>query len=1031
MNRLKLLASIVSCGLMLAVPKANAQTWEDVHARSIILLGSGGDVTHTLTLQAPSLSGSSTLTFPSANASGFLSNDGSGTLTWSTLVASSLTPGSNNTFLVTNGSSSVTWLGLNADATLTGNGIASALGINLAHANTWAAAQTFPSITSPVLYGGSAAGSALNLQSTSNGSPSGDYVTVTAGGIERMRVTSTGIGIGTTTPGASFEIQSTFALGDDSITINGGAVNNDVGTGTATVVHIGLTGTAAPSTITGFLKGTDGQLLELVNLTGQTLTLANQTGSATQNQIISMDGGDMVIANHGTIALQWDDEINGWYVFAYPGNNSVAAGRTGLTTLTQNGILYGNGTGPIGVTSAAANSILVTDGSNNPSLSQTLPSAVQANITSLTGITGAITYPTALTFNGTAGRTLSLNRNTGTAAGQGLTIQAGAPASSAATNNLAGGNLTLSSGISEGTGTSSILFQTAAAGSIGNTDNAPATRMTLNATQLNLASGVELDQNGTQRISSSGAGTLASLTLGSPLTLANGGTNANLTASNGGIFYSTGSAGAILAGTATANQILLSGSSTTPAWSTATYPASTTANQLLYSSATNTIAGLTSATNGVLVTDGSGVPSIGSTLPAAVQSNITGSGTITSGTWHGGVIGLTYGGTGQATAAAAINALLPDSTSHTQQFLQIQPGGGYVWAPPSAGPGVVTSVAVSGGTTGLTTSGGPITTSGTITLAGTLAIANGGTGQTTQAAALNALLPDTTGNTAKRLTVLAGGGVGWIAGAGTGTVLSVSGSGGTTGLTLTGGPITSIGTLTLGGTLAVANGGTGQASALTAGGVVYGSSTTVMATSALGTSGQLLISGGAGAPSFTSSVSGLTITNSSIGSSSPSTGAFTTVTTPTIYGGSAPGSTLNLQSTSSGSPSGDYITFTSGGSERMRLTNGGMLGIKITPLSTLDLNGTFALRSDTVTIIGSSSNNNVSPGSTSIVHIGQSGTAGPSTITGFSGGQEGRQLEVDNFTGQTLTLANLTGSASGNQISTGSGLPVSYLSICL
>jgi hypothetical protein len=45
--------------------------------------------------------------------------------------------------------------------------------------------------------------------------------------------------------------------------------------------------------------------------------------------------------------------------------------------------------------------------------------------------------------------------------------------------------------------------------------------------------------------------------------------------------------------------------------------------------------------------------------------------------------------------------------------------------------GTVTSVAVSGGTTGLTTSGGPITSSGTITLGGTLAVANGGTGVTT------------------------------------------------------------------------------------------------------------------------------------------------------------------------------------------------------------------------------------------------------------------------------------------------------------
>jgi hypothetical protein len=51
--------------------------------------------------------------------------------------------------------------------------------------------------------------------------------------------------------------------------------------------------------------------------------------------------------------------------------------------------------------------------------------------------------------------------------------------------------------------------------------------------------------------------------------------------------------------------------------------------------------------------------------------------------------------------------------------------------PSEAGVGTVSSVAVSGGTSGLTTSGGPITTSGTITIAGTLAVANGGTGGTT------------------------------------------------------------------------------------------------------------------------------------------------------------------------------------------------------------------------------------------------------------------------------------------------------------
>jgi hypothetical protein len=58
---------------------------------------------------------------------------------------------------------------------------------------------------------------------------------------------------------------------------------------------------------------------------------------------------------------------------------------------------------------------------------------------------------------------------------------------------------------------------------------------------------------------------------------------------------------------------------------------------------------------------------------------------------------------------------------------------------PSPSSGTVTSIDVSGGTTGLNTSGGPITSTGTITLGGTLAIANGGTGHTSAQSSINAL----------------------------------------------------------------------------------------------------------------------------------------------------------------------------------------------------------------------------------------------------------------------------------------------------
>lgn len=74
------------------------------------------------------------------------------------------------------------------------------------------------------------------------------------------------------------------------------------------------------------------------------------------------------------------------------------------------------------------------------------------------------------------------------------------------------------------------------------------------------------------------------------LDLAHGGTNANLTANNGGIFYSTATAAAILAGVATAGKVLQSGATSAPTWSTPTYPsASGTAGKILISDGTNNI----------------------------------------------------------------------------------------------------------------------------------------------------------------------------------------------------------------------------------------------------------------------------------------------------------------------------------------------------------------------------------------------------------------------------------------------------------
>lgn len=122
-----------------------------------------------------------------------------------------------------------------------------------------------------------------------------------------------------------------------------------------------------------------------------------------------------------------------------------------------------------------------------------------------------------------------------------------------------------------------------------------------------------------------------------PLSLANGGTNANLTASNGGIFYSTGSAGAILAGTVTAGQILISGASTTPSWlaaggggtlvrsvgtawaaSTTTLANSFSINTIVYAASANNLSGLATANSSILTTNGTGVPSWATSLPSGI-----------------------------------------------------------------------------------------------------------------------------------------------------------------------------------------------------------------------------------------------------------------------------------------------------------------------------------------------------------------------------------------------------------------------------
>lgn len=118
--------------------------------------------------------------------------------------------------------------------------------------------------------------------------------------------------------------------------------------------------------------------------------------------------------------------------------------------------------------------------------------------------------------------------------------------------------------------------------------------------------GGTLNPDGSNNFNTLGAGSITIAGSGSTLTT-------QLTGlTNHAVLIGAGTATITNVGpTATSGQVLQSqGSLSDPAFSTATYPATTTINQILYSSAANVVSGLTTANNGVLTTGTSGTPVI-------------------------------------------------------------------------------------------------------------------------------------------------------------------------------------------------------------------------------------------------------------------------------------------------------------------------------------------------------------------------------------------------------------------------------------
>ena len=283
--------------------------------------------------------------------------------------------------------------------------------------------------------------------------------------------------------------------------------------------------------------------------------------------------------------------------------------------------------------------------------------------------------------------------------------------------------------------------------------------------------------------------------------------------------------------------------------------------------------------------------------------------------------------------AVSLSAILDSNIGSTQGEMLFRGSGGWVGLSPGtsgqllqtkgagadpawttiSGVGTVTSVNGSGGTTGLTVTGGPITSSGTLTLGGTLNIANGGTGQTTASAAFNALSPITStgdliiGNGTNSATRLAIGTSGYVLTSNGTTASWAASSGGvssfsagTTGFTPNS---ATTGAIVLSGTLNIANGGTGITSFGTGvqtalGQNVTGSGSIVLATSptlvtpALGTPSSATLTNATGLPLTTGVTGTLPIGNGGTGQTTASA-AFNALSPITSTGDLILGSGVN------------------------------------------------------------------------------------------------------------------------------------------
>ena len=511
----------------------------------------------------------------------------------------------------------------------------------------------------------------------------------------------------------------------------------------------GLQGPQGPAGPTGPSgpPGPTGGGVTSVNVSGGTTGLTTSGGPITSSGTITL-GGVLAVASGGTGATTAAAALTS--LGAYPAsnpNNYTSNGGTVTTTsvVTANGV---SGT--------------VANDSTTPAITIILGAITPTSVAASGNVTGS-----NLSGSNTGDQAIVLSGDVGGSGSTGITTTIGANAVTYAKMQAISASSKLLGSSASGTAVQEITLGT----------NLSMAGSTLNAA---VASGSVTSVNadgGTTGMSFSGGPIISSgtLTLGGTLDLDNGGT------------------GAITASGARTNLGLAIGTdipSPTGTGATGTWNIDVLGSAGTITSTLPVNKGGTGAT-----TAGGALTNLGAysdTNPAGYTSN---TGTVTNVSASGG---------------ANISVATGSTTPVISQNVATSTQNGYMTSVYAAkldsltSGASVSSVGVSGGTTGLTTTGGPVTASGTITLDGTLSVANGGTSSTSASSAISFLAGATTNGQYLR---------------GNGTVVQMSA------IQAIDLPQIALGGSAVSGTLGVINGGTGQSNVFTNGDLLIGNGT--------------------------------------------------------------------------------------------------------------------------------------------------------------------------------------------------------------